>query len=140
MVVNSCFEGQEGRMGLKRSELDGVPLRVVLITVCQQGALHWLQETMCPYDMLLDPHKKLYDAFGLGRSLFTVWNIQSMFCYAERILANQTLPKSSSPVKEDLHQLGGDFVLDQTGKVIMHRSLRRSWDRPTANEILKALK
>uniref|UniRef100_UPI00358FC42E uncharacterized protein isoform X2 n=1 Tax=Myxine glutinosa TaxID=7769 RepID=UPI00358FC42E len=155
----------------------------------EQGALHWLQETMCPYDMLLDSHKKLYNAFGLGRSLFAVWNIHSMFCYAERILAGgQTLPKSYSLVKEDLHQelwrdrggkkgkpanvhlrkdqstpamfavdavdpalylyghrttrcsLGGDFALDQTGKVIMRHSLRRSWDRPTANEIVKALK
>uniref|UniRef100_UPI00358F6BD1 uncharacterized protein isoform X3 n=1 Tax=Myxine glutinosa TaxID=7769 RepID=UPI00358F6BD1 len=124
------------------SELDSVPLRVLIVTFsCQQGALHWLQETMCPYDMLLDSHKKLYNAFGLGRSLFAVWNIHSMFCYAERILAGgQTLPKSYSLVKEDLHQLGGDFALDQTGKVIMRHSLRRSWDRPTANEIVKALK
>lgn len=26
---------------------------------CQEGASHWLRETGCPYDMLLDPDRKV---------------------------------------------------------------------------------
>lgn len=116
-----------------------MPLKVVLIAFgCRDGAVQWLQETKCPYDMLLDPSRQLYHAFGLGVSIQKVWNIDVITYYAEQIVSNRLLPKKTHP--DDVHQLGGDFGLNQQGTIIFFHPSASPTDRPGVAEILKAMK
>uniref|UniRef100_V9L2L5 Selenoprotein L n=1 Tax=Callorhinchus milii TaxID=7868 RepID=V9L2L5_CALMI len=123
-----------------KSLLDAVPIKVIVISFgCQEGALRWLQETGCQYNMLLDPSRKLYHAFGLGISVEKVWNVNVLNYYAEQKVASRPLPKQFENIIDDPHQLGGDFGLDQNGKVIFFHPSQSSTDRPSLSEILSAL-
>lgn len=43
-----------------QSSLDEHSVEAVVVSFgCQEGASHWLQETGCQYDMLLDPDRKV---------------------------------------------------------------------------------
>ncbi|KAF6035963.1 sell [Bugula neritina] len=41
-----------------------------------QGARKWLEETSCPFTLLLDPERKLYKYVGLQRSLYKTWGLK----------------------------------------------------------------
>lgn len=123
-----------------QSHLEAVPVKVIVISFgCREGALRWLQETGCPYSMLLDPNRKLYHAFGLGKSVEKVWNVDVLNYYAEQKVANRPLPKQFENIIDDPHQLGGDFVLDPNGIVIFFHPCQSSTDRPSLSELLSAL-
>ena len=42
--------------------------------------------------------------------------------------------------RDDVHQLGGDFVLDRTGRVVFEYRSRDPADRPSVSELLEALR
>ncbi|CAL8274402.1 unnamed protein product [Merluccius merluccius] len=117
--------------------LDARSLRVLVVSFgCQQGAHHWLQETSCPYDMLLDPQRQLYQAFGLRRSLKDVLNFSNMLRYAEYLLADMHFPKPLPSIQDDMFQLGGDFVVDQRGVVMFAHRCQSPIDRPSVSDLL----
>ncbi|GCC31738.1 hypothetical protein chiPu_0010199 [Chiloscyllium punctatum] len=125
---------------LNQSSLDAVPLKVLVISFgCREGALQWLQETKCSYDMLLDPSRQLYHALGLGASVEKVWNVSVLTYYAEQIVCNRSLPRKMENIVDDPHQLGGDFGLNQNGTVIFFHPSSNPTDRPDISEILLAM-
>uniref|UniRef100_A0A3Q4B675 Selenoprotein L n=1 Tax=Mola mola TaxID=94237 RepID=A0A3Q4B675_MOLML len=111
---------------------------VVVSFGCQEGASHWLQETGCQYDMLLDPDRKIYAAFGLGVSLRKVLNFGNMLLYAEYILKDMKFPRGLPSIQDDMFQLGGDFVLDEHGRVLFSHCCQSPIDRPSVKDILSA--
>ncbi|KAM7376240.1 hypothetical protein PAMP_005983 [Pampus punctatissimus] len=128
----------------KRS-LDAHSVEVVVISFgCQEGASHWLQETSCQYDMLLDPDRKvrgqhqMYSAFGLGASLKKVLNFGNMLRYAEYVADNLEFPRGLASIQDDMFQLGGDFVLDEHGRVLFSHCCQSPIDRPSVEDILSA--
>uniref|UniRef100_A0A665XE82 Selenoprotein L n=1 Tax=Echeneis naucrates TaxID=173247 RepID=A0A665XE82_ECHNA len=102
-------------------------------------ASHWLQETGCRYDMLLDPDRKIYSAFGLERSLKKVLNFSNMLLYAEYVAENMAFPRELPSIQDDMFQLGGDFVLDEHGRVLFSHCCQSPIDRPSIEDILSAL-
>ncbi|XP_035692664.1 uncharacterized protein LOC118427115 isoform X2 [Branchiostoma floridae] len=106
----------------------------------QAGAQRWLQDTSCPYDMLLDQDRKLYGAFGLGRSVSKVWSVAALTYYAEQKAARRTLPKKYENVEDDPHQMGGDFIFDPQGKALLVHCSKVSTDRPEVSTIISVLK
>ncbi len=43
-----------------QTSLDANSVEVVVVSFgCEKGAAHWLQETGCKYDLLLDPDRKV---------------------------------------------------------------------------------
>ncbi|CAB1331290.1 unnamed protein product, partial [Coregonus sp. 'balchen'] len=120
--------------------LDACSVRVVLVSFgCREGALHWLAETGCQYDMLLDPHRKEYSAFGLGTSLKNVLNFNNMLLYAEYVVANLGFPRGLSSIEDNMFQLGGDFVLDDQGRVLFSHCCDSPIDRPAVEDMLGAI-
>ncbi|XP_021429408.2 uncharacterized protein LOC110497568 isoform X3 [Oncorhynchus mykiss] len=120
--------------------LDACSVQVVVVSFgCREGALHWLAETGCQYDMVLDPHRKVYSAFGLRASLKKVLNFNNMLLYAEYVVANLEFPKGLPSIEDDMFQLGGDFVLDDQGRVLFSHCCDSPIDRPAVEDILKAL-
>ncbi|XP_056152406.1 uncharacterized protein LOC130126800 [Lampris incognitus] len=119
--------------------LDARSLRVVVVSFgCQEGAQHWLQETGCRYDMLLDPHRKLYSTLGLGSSLKKVLNFNNMLLYGEYLLANMEFPRGLPTIQDDMFQLGGDFIVDEQGRLLFSHRCQSPIDRPSLKDILAA--
>ncbi|XP_070697787.1 prostamide/prostaglandin F synthase-like [Pempheris klunzingeri] len=119
--------------------LDAHSTEVVVVSFgCQEGALHWRQDTGCQYDMLLDPDRKMYAAFGLEVSLKKVLNFSNMLLYAEYVADNMEFPRGLPSIQDDMFQLGGDFVLDEHGKVLFSHCCQSPIDRPSVKDILSA--
>ncbi|KAK2169613.1 hypothetical protein LSH36_8g01089 [Paralvinella palmiformis] len=50
--------------------VDDADGRIIVLTFgVREGALKWLDDTKCPYPMLLDTERKVYDLMGLGKSV-----------------------------------------------------------------------
>lgn len=119
-----------------QSSLDAHSVQVVVISFgCQEGASHWMQETGCQFDMLLDSDRKvrgqhqvilqkvklilfylidkstvcsilqMYTAFGLGASLKKVLNFTNMLLYAEYVADNFEFPRGLASIEEDMFQV-----------------------------------
>lgn len=106
---------------------------------CLEAGQFWLQDTGCKYDMLLDPERKVYTAFGLGTSYIKVYNFNNLLKYAEFIVLSRQFPKRPSVCSSDIYQLGGDFVLDEGGRVIYSHPSRGPLERPAVAEILASI-
>lgn len=97
-----------------------------------------MNATNCHFPMLLDVDRRLYRALGLKRSVSKVWTVSSLVYYAEQKLAGRTLLAMFK--EDDLHQLGGDFIIDPTGKFVLVYQSKTSTDRPTTDYLLSFLK
>lgn len=114
--------------------------RIIVMTFgVREGALKWLEDTKCPYPMLLDTERKVYDLMGLGKSVLKTWSIAAMTYYAERIVEGRTIP-SPYGVPDDVHQMGGNLLLDSKGDVAHIHCSKSSNDRPSLDLILNILK
>ncbi|XP_041928533.1 uncharacterized protein LOC121693270 [Alosa sapidissima] len=124
----------------RQEDLDLRSIRVVVVSFgCQEGALDWLKETGCPYDMLLDPQRNVYTAFGFGVSLLQVLRFNNMLQYSEFILSNLEFPRPLPTIQDDMFQLGGDVLLDDCGRVLFSHSCTSPLDRPGVDDILSAI-
>uniref|UniRef100_A0AAY5KNJ6 Selenoprotein L n=1 Tax=Esox lucius TaxID=8010 RepID=A0AAY5KNJ6_ESOLU len=120
--------------------LDAHSVRVLVVSFgCREGGQLWLEQTGCKYNMLLDPERNVYKAFGLGSSYTKVMSFRSLLKYAEYIVLGQEFPDIPPRFLEDLYQLGGDFVLDEEGKVIFSHPCRNPLDRPKVEHIVATI-
>jgi len=85
--------------------------------------------------MLLDPDRTVYRAYGLERSKTKVWHPAVFLTYFRLLLKGRKL----RPVQGDPYQLGGDFLIDRQNVVRLARPSDNPADRPTIEEILRAL-
>lgn len=69
----------------------------------------WYANLNAPHHFLF---RDVYRSFGLRSSLSGVWNHEALLYYADEKLAGRELPKADRDAGQDVHQLGGDFVLD----------------------------
>ncbi len=96
----------------------------------------WLAETESPFPLLLDPDRLAYQAYGLERSRLRSWGPKNLWYYARARLTGRQVHTTGA----DTAQLGGDFIIDLNGIVrLAHRS-QDPTDRPSAAELLAALK
>ncbi len=103
----------------------------------QPSAQRWLQINKFPYPLVLDMEMKLYRELGLKRSVAGVWSISVLMAYAERRVAG-TLDNNRYE-GDDIHVMGGDFVANASGKLVLAYSSGDSQDRPSVDAILRAL-
>ncbi|CAI5695766.1 unnamed protein product [Oreochromis niloticus] len=122
-----------------QSSLDAHSVQVVVISFgCQEGASHWVKQAGCQYDMLLDPSRKIYSAFGLGASLKKVLNFGNILIYSEYVANDMEFPRELPWIQDDMFQLGGNFVLDEHGRVLFSHRCQSPIDRPSVEDILSA--
>ena len=88
--------------------------------------------------MLLDKDREVYTAFGLKISLSKVWMINSLVYYADQKLAGKKLIAVLDD--DDPHQLGGDFIVNSKGKLVMVYPSKDFADRPTIEYLLNSAK
>uniref|UniRef100_A0A665V1Y1 Selenoprotein L n=2 Tax=Echeneis naucrates TaxID=173247 RepID=A0A665V1Y1_ECHNA len=114
-------------------------LRVLVVSFGSlEGARLWLQQTGCTFDLLLDQQRKIYRTFGLGSSYAKVMKFSCLLQYSEYGIAERYFPDVPHRLLEDIYQLGGDFLLDEGGKVILSHPSKTPHDRPTMKDVLIA--
>ena len=118
----------------------------------RESALEWLAATTAELEresstgttaffqslrLFLDGGLTLYRLLGLRRSAKAVWNVATMLSYAEEAVLG--LPGHRALPGDDLHVLGGDFVVDGQGRLVYAYCSKHSSDRPQLKEILSCL-
>ncbi len=92
----------------------------------------WQEEMGSPFPLLLDQDRHVYDAYGLLSSVTGTWGPSTLWYYARQIMRGRW-PK---PIRNDPHQMGGDFIVDARGVLrFAHRS-HTPLDRPEAELLL----
>lgn len=91
-----------------------------------------------PYPVVGDPDRLAYKAFGLERtSLLNILRPDVLLMYLWRMLTGTRL-RVPYP-GEDVLQLGGDFIVDRSGKVVFAYRSRVATDRPGVSQLLAAV-
>ncbi len=110
--------------------------KVVIISFGTNVAANtWLQETCTPFELLRDPDRTVYRAYGLERSFLRSWGPKTIWQYI-RLL---TSGRKWKGVQGDSAQLGGDFIIDKSGNIkLAYRSIDPT-DRPSFETILSIL-
>ncbi|KAK5903219.1 hypothetical protein CgunFtcFv8_007017 [Champsocephalus gunnari] len=119
--------------------LEARSVRVVVVAFGGlQGAQVWREQTGSTFDMLLDPERKVYRSFGLGSSYAKVMRFGCLLQYSEYPAVDRDFPDMPPDMLKDLYQLGGDFLLDEAGKVLLCHPSKSPMDRPSVEDILQA--
>uniref|UniRef100_A0A3B4H5T4 Uncharacterized protein n=1 Tax=Pundamilia nyererei TaxID=303518 RepID=A0A3B4H5T4_9CICH len=120
--------------------LEARSVRVLVVSFGSvEGAQLWLEQTGCTFDILLDPQRKVYRSFGLGSSYAKVMKFGCLLQYSDYVVANIDFPDFPHRLLEDSYQLGGDFLLDSAGKVLLSHPSKNPLDRPTLEDVLQSV-
>ncbi|CAB1416925.1 unnamed protein product [Pleuronectes platessa] len=104
----------------READLEARSLRVLVVSFgVAEGARLWLQQTGCNFDMMLDPEREVYRSFGLGSSYAKVMKFGYLLQVSEYRAVDMDMPDIPPRLLEDLYQMGGDFLLDEAGLVIL---------------------
>jgi hypothetical protein len=118
-------------------EIRGRGAEVLVISFAPPERLaSYREEHGWPFPIVADPGREAYRAFGLDRAGWgDLLRPRVLLRYAGLILWGYRIRGSG----EDVHQLGGDFVLDRERRLIYaHRSTHPA-DRPPAEALIRAL-
>ena len=116
----------------------------VVVVSCgmQESGLRWMQKNNCPFLHLLDPDRIFYRRVGLRRFLKNTVCVKSYVRYADEHVAGTWPPKGVSFLDcpdIDFAVMGGDFIVDSTGKLLYAHHSKNQYDRPDIETLLKML-
>jgi len=118
-------------------ELEEANTQVLIITFGSlQGARIWLKETCFSFRLLVDPDRKVYRAYGLERSFLRSWNLHTILTYVKLLASG----RKWRGIQGDSAQLGGDFILDSQGKILLAYRSHDPTDRPSVHDLLAILR
>jgi hypothetical protein len=124
---------------LALSQLRAVQCNVLVVTQAQPNMLQlFLAANPQPFPVVCDPGKTAYQAFGLLRtSWLTFLKPSVVWGYLKLMLKGYGVRKPSG--REDLLQLGGDFLLNQGGTICWQQTSKDPSERPRLVEVLSVL-
>ncbi|NQS91513.1 MAG: redoxin domain-containing protein [Chloroflexi bacterium] len=96
----------------------------------------WLKETCASFQVLLDPERVVYRAYGLERSFLRSWGPKTIWRYV-RLLAGG---RKWRGIQGDSAQLGGDFIVDSKGILRLDYRSDDPTDRPSVESLLNQLR
>jgi alkyl hydroperoxide reductase subunit AhpC len=99
-------------------------------------AQQWLAETDECFQLLVDPEREVYQAYGLQKSLWHSWNVKTVVRYVQ-------LMRDGQPwrgIQGDSTQLGGDFLIDAQGVLRLAYRSQDPTDRPSITTLLDTLR
>ncbi len=99
--------------------------------------MSYVRETQLEWPLLVDTERVLYQAYGMHRGNW--WNIYgpaSVWAYLKLLLRGRRLRLPGS----DVHQLGGDVLIDPRGIVRVHHIGSGPADRPAVTGLLEAIR
>lgn len=90
-----------------------------------------------PFSIVSDSDRAAYRAFGLGAATWgELFGPRVLLQYARLTLAGYR-PRASAA---DVHQLGGDFVLDRARRIIFAHRSKDPVDRPSASVLVASVR
>lgn len=88
------------------------------------------------FPVVSDPTRASYSAFGLGSAGWRgLWGPRVIRRYLGLLLRGYRIERSEA----DIHQLGGDFIVNVSGKLVYSHRSRDPADRPSLSEWFSAL-
>jgi peroxiredoxin len=122
----------------RQQEFDALGVQIVAIAfVTPERLRSYLGAHPLPFRALADPDRSAYQALGLGRagwSRLFGWNV--LRAYAGLLWRGRKLERA----REDVRQLGGDFLLDAHGEIVFAYRSRDPADRPSVDDLLAAVR
>lgn len=112
---------------------------VLVVTLSRPAVLSaYLKENPWPFDVVGDPELQGYRAFGLERAHWRTYLKPRVILGYLRLLFSGW--KLRMPYQdEDVHQLGGDFILDENRRLAFQFRSKEPTDRPGMDELLGIL-
>lgn len=121
----------------KEEGLKGKECKVVIIAAgTKESGKKWQKDYSLSFSLIVDPDRKLYRLLGRKRSA-TVWALENIIGYSEDKLAG--IPQSPVYEGDDLHIMGGDYIVDDAGKLLYAYPSKTTKDRPTVEQLFTAL-
>jgi hypothetical protein len=118
-------------------EFEALKTHIVVVSFSQpEQARIWLDETNVPFTLLLDPERKAYRAYGLEYSLLRSWGLNVWLQYARLLFKG----RKWRGIQGDSGQLGGDIIVDSTGRILLAFRSHDPTDRPDIQSLLAALR
>ena len=111
--------------------------QVVIVSFASQDCLKAYQEMhQWPYALLSDPERKFYRLLGLHRGTsLQIFHPKTLLSYARYFMEGKKIEKT----KEDIYQLGGDFIFDRKGIYCFGYPSQRPDDRPAVSLLIQKL-
>jgi peroxiredoxin len=112
---------------------------VLVISSSRPEALAvYLTANPWPFPVVADPSLAPYHAFGLGRTSWRTFLKPRILGHFLRLMLRGWLPRRPYD-REDLLQLGGDFVLDGQRRLVLAHPSRDPTDRPAPDVLVEAV-
>ncbi len=90
-----------------------------------------------PFPVAVDADRRVYQAYGMARgSAWRIWHPRTLWRYLSLRLRGARRQRAHDG--DDLHQLGGDFVIDDDGVLRLCHASARPDDRPPIAALLAA--
>ena len=103
-------------------------MQVIVITFETPGV-----EAISHYPYYYDSDRQLYRYFGMLRAGFwDLWGPHTLLAYLHLLMQGRKILRS----KSDIHQRGGNVLIDPQGRVRFHHIGRGPADRPDIENIL----
>lgn len=100
-------------------------------------ARSYVEETAIAWPVLIDGERELYQAYGmLKASFWDLWGPQNWRVYLRELLKGQKLHRPTN----DIHQRGGDVLVDPQGIIRLHHVGTGPADRPSVETILQMIR
>jgi peroxiredoxin len=121
-------------------EFRRVGCEIAVVTQAKPDMLRlFLDRYPQPLTVVCDPERVVYRAFGLERtSWLTFINPAVIWGYLKLMFRGERVRQPYHG--EDVRQLGGDFLLDRTGRVVWAFTSADPTARPTVEQILDVLR
>lgn len=122
----------------QEAELDRLNLKVVVVTFENDYfARQYVGENGLQWPVLIDESREAYRYYDmLTASFLDLWGPRSWWVYGKELLKGQKLHKATN----DVHQRGGDVLIDPDGVVRLHHVGHGPADRPAVGEILTVVR
>lgn len=117
--------------------LGGAVLVVSFAPPAQVAA--YLERGPLPFPVVSDPERAAYRAFGLEAATWGAMLRPGVLARFMGLMLRGWMPRRSAK-GDDLLQLGGDFVLDATGRLRYAHASAEPTDRPSAAALIEAVR
>jgi alkyl hydroperoxide reductase subunit AhpC len=118
-------------------EIKRLNTEIVVISFSERElGKRWLEETCAPFVMLIDQERKVYQAYGMKRSFFGTWNPGTILFYIRMFLVG----RKWHGIQGDPNQMGGDFIIDKNGTLILVYPSEEATDRPPVEGLFDILR
>jgi hypothetical protein len=125
---------------LRRHEdqVERLGLEIVVVTFeARERAEEYVRETGLRWPLLIDRRRVLYSAYGMGRGRWSaIWGPATWWAYIQLIGRGYRLRRPTG----DIHQLGGDVLVDPAGQVALHHVGKGPADRPAVAALFERVR